>query len=89
LAYLQQDGIAPVLLGEFGGRSIAAEAEGVCQRSLISFLEQGNFSYTNWVWNPDAWIGGLLLEERGTLDRAKVDLLHPSQAPLLGKRGVS
>jgi endoglucanase len=84
-AYLQQDGIAPVLVGEFGGRSIGSDAEGIWQRSLIGFLEQGGFSYTYWVWNPDAWIGGLLQDDRGTLDRAKIDLLRPSQAPPFGK----
>jgi endoglucanase len=83
-AYLQQDGIAPVLVGEFGGRSIGSDAEGVWQRSLISFLEQGGFSYTYWVWNPDSWAGGLLLDDRGTLDRSKMSLLGPWQAPLLG-----
>ena len=56
-AYLQQDGIAPVLIGEFGGRSIGSDSEGIWQRSFISFLEQGGFSYTCGVWNPDAWIG--------------------------------
>jgi endoglucanase len=80
-AYLQQDNIAPVLVGEFGGRSIWSDTEGIWQRNLISFLEQGNFSYTYWVWNQDAWIGGLLLDDRGTLDRNKMDLLHPSLAP--------
>jgi len=84
-AYLKQDGIAPVLVGEFGGRSIGSDAEGVWQRSLISFLEQGGFSYTYWVWNPDAWIGGLLVDDRGDLDQAKLRLLGPSQAPLLGR----
>jgi len=88
-AYLQQDDVAPVLIGEFGGRSIGADPEGLWQRSLISFLMQGGFSYTYWVWNPDAWIGGLLLDDRGTLDHAKLGLLGPSQAPLLGKRSVS
>ena len=53
-AYLQQQGIAPVLVGEFGGRSIGSDPEGAWQRTLISFLEQGDFSYTYWVWNPDA-----------------------------------
>jgi hypothetical protein len=56
----------------------------VWQRTLIDFLEQGGFSYTYWVWNPDAWIGGLIVDDHGTLDRAKIDLLRPSQAPLLG-----
>jgi endoglucanase len=85
-AYLQQDDVAPVLLGEFGGRSIGSDAEGVWQRSLISFLEQGGFSYTYWVWNTDAWIGGLLVDDRGTLNHAKIDLLRPSFAPMLGTR---
>jgi endoglucanase len=84
-AYLQQDGIAPVLIGEFGGRSIGPDAEGIWQRSLISFIQEGRFSYTYWVWNPDAWIGGLLVNNRGDLDRAKLGLLGPSQAPLLGR----
>jgi endoglucanase len=88
-AYLQQDGIAPVLVGEFGGRSIGSDPEGLWQRNLVSFLQQGGFSYTYWVWNPDQWIGGLLQDDRGTLDRAKVDLLGPSQAPLLGKRSAT
>src|SRR5229473_3057761 len=44
-AYLQQGGIAPVLVGEFGGRSIGADAEGLWQRNLIDFLTQGGFSY--------------------------------------------
>jgi endoglucanase len=83
-AYLQQDGIAPVLVGEFGGRSTGSDPEGVWQRSLISFLERGGFSYTYWVWNPDSWTGGLLLDDRGTLDRGKMSLLGPWQAPLLG-----
>jgi endoglucanase len=82
--YLQQDGIAPLLVGEFGGRSIGADVSGVWQRSLVNFLERGGFSYAYWVWNPDGWIGGLLLDDRGTLDRAKLDLLRPSMAPLLG-----
>jgi endoglucanase len=81
-AYLVQDNIAPVLVGEFGGRSIWGDPEGIWQRSLINFLASGGFSYTYWVWNPDAWIGGLLLDDRGTLNQPKIDLLRPSQAPL-------
>jgi endoglucanase len=84
-AYLQQDGIAPVLVGEFGGRSIGQDPEGIWQRALIEFLEQGGYSYTYWVWNPDTWSGGLLLDDRGNLDGAKIALLAPSQAPLLGQ----
>jgi endoglucanase len=83
-AYLQQDGVAPVMIGEFGGPSVGYDPEGTWQRSLINFLEQGGFSYTYWVWNPDAWIGGLV-DDRGTLDQTKIKLLRPSQAALLGR----
>jgi endoglucanase len=86
-AYLQQDGLAPVLVGEFGGRSIGGDPEGVWQRALIDFLAQGGFSYTYWVWNPDGFVGGVLVDGRGSVDAAKLRLLAPSQAPLLSNRG--
>jgi aryl-phospho-beta-D-glucosidase BglC (GH1 family) len=84
-AYLQENGVAPVLVGEFGGPSLGSDADGVWQRSLVRFLGQEGFSYTYWVWNPDAWIGGLLLDDRGTLDQTKIKLLRSTQAPLLGQ----
>jgi endoglucanase len=84
-AYLQQDGVAPVLVGEFGGRSIGGDPEGIWQRTLIDFLTAGGFSYTYWVWNPDGWVGGLLLDGHGNVDQAKLSLLSPSQAELLGR----
>lgn len=84
-AYLQQDGIAPVLVGEYGGRSIGQDTEGVWQRTLIEFLQQGGFSNLYWVWNPDGWTGGILLDDRGNLDRAKLSLLAPGQGALLGQ----
>jgi endoglucanase len=83
-AFLQQDGVAPVLVGEFGGRSIGDDAEGLWQRSLINYLTEGGFSYTYWVWNPDGWVGGLLVDNHGNLDTAKLRLLRPSQAAILG-----
>jgi len=84
-AYLQENGVAPVLIGEFGGPSLGSDADGVWQRSLVSFLGQEGFSYTYWVWNPDTWIGGLLLDDRGTLDQTKIKLLRSTQAPLLAQ----
>jgi endoglucanase len=84
-AYLQREGIAPVLIGEFGGRSIGGDAEGIWQRGLIDYLEQGGFSYMYWVWNPDSWTGGLLVDGQGHVNQAKLTLLGPSQAGLLGK----
>jgi endoglucanase len=84
-AYLREQGVAPVLVGEFGGRSVGQDPEGVWQRTLISFLQDEGFSYTYWVWNFDGWTGGILQDDGNTLNRSKLSLLSPSQWPLLGK----
>jgi len=85
-AYLKLDGIAPVLVGEFGGRSVSDDPSGVWQRALLEYIEREGFSYTYWVWNQDDWIGGLVQDDAGTLNQAKLALLAPSQWPLLGRR---
>ncbi len=85
-AYLQLDDVAPVLLGEFGGRSVGQDAEGVWQRSLVSFLRQNDISYTYWAWNPSPGdTGGILEEDWTTLDTAKLGILSAYQWPLLGE----
>ena len=78
--YLQQDGIAPVIVGEFGGRSVGGDKEGVWQRSLLSFLQANGLSYTYWAWNPDsADTGGILEDDWTTLDRNKLGILAAYQ----------
>jgi endoglucanase len=84
-AYLQEQAVAPVLIGEFGGRSVGQDTEGVWQRTLISFLRDEGFSYTYWVWNFNGWTGGLLLDDQTTLNTSKLSLLSPSQWPLIGE----
>jgi endoglucanase len=85
-AYLQQEGIAPVWMGEFGGRSMGGDPEGVWQRNLVSFLKKGGISYAYWCWNPDSGdTGGILEQDWTTVDRAKMDILSAYQWPLLGR----
>ncbi|HEX6350898.1 MAG TPA: glycoside hydrolase family 5 protein [Candidatus Dormibacteraeota bacterium] len=73
-----------VLVGEFGGRSVGTDPEGVWQRSLVEFLKRNRFGYTYWAWNPDSGdTGGLLKDDWQTLDQAKLDLLAGYQAPRL------
>ena len=85
-AYLQMDNVAPVLLGEFGGRSVGQDPEGVWQRSLVSFLRQNDISYTYWSWNPNSGdTGGILEEDWTTLDAAKLGILSAYQWPLLSE----
>src|SRR5262249_7780327 len=53
-AYLQLEHRAPVLLGEFGGRSVGQDPAGKWQRSLIAYLQRTGTSYTYWSWNPNS-----------------------------------
>jgi endoglucanase len=83
-AYLQQDGIAPVLLGEFGGPSMGQDTEGIWQRTLVTFLKANHISYTYWAWNADAGdTGGILNGDWTTLNRSKLDVLSAWQWPVL------
>ena len=84
-AYLRLDNVAPVLVGEFGGRSVGSDAEGTWQRNLVAFLRENGISYTYWSWNPDSGdTGGVLQDDWFTLNKAKEDLLAGYQWPLLG-----
>ena len=83
-AWLKTDGIAPLLVGEFGGRSVGRDPEGVWQRTLIDFLKTSGLSYTYWSWNPDSGdTGGILKDDWLTPDRTKLDLLATYQWPRL------
>jgi endoglucanase len=83
--YLNVDGTAPVLLGEFGGRSVdPGTTEGVWQHKLFEYLKEHGISYTYWSWNPDSGdTGGVLKDDWQTVDQAKVDLMSGYQAPRL------
>ena len=82
--YLQKDGTAPVYVGEFGGRSMGQDAEGVWQRSLVNFLKTNNIGYTYWSWNPDSGdTGGILQNDWKTVNQAKLQMLKAYEWPLL------
>ena len=88
-AYLQRDGTTPVLLGEFGGRSMGTDVAGQWQRTLVSFLKSRQINYTYWSWNPDSGdTGGILDADWKTVDQAKMDVLSAYQWPMLGKASV-
>ena len=89
-AFIQRQGIAPVLMGEFGGRSVGIDAEGIWQRAMLKFLKEQGINYTYWALNPNSGdTGGVLLDDWKTLDRAKLAVLSGYQAPLIGKAGSS
>ncbi|HLZ28150.1 MAG TPA: glycoside hydrolase family 5 protein [Chloroflexota bacterium] len=75
-AFLEQDDLAPVLVGEFGGRSVGSDKEGVWQRTLLAYMRDNNLSYTYWAWNPDSGdTGGILADDWSTLDQSKLAML--------------
>ncbi len=83
-AYLQTQHKIPVLMGEFGGKSMGKDIEGIWQRALVTYLKLNHISYTYWAWNPNSGdTGGVLQQDWKTLDRAKMDILSAYQWPIL------
>jgi len=82
--YIAEEGIAPVLVGEFGGRQVDTNSkEGIWQRQFVGFLNQHSLSFAYWSWNPNSEdTGGLLLDNWQTVDAAKQQMLSPSLANL-------
>jgi endoglucanase len=75
-AYLQQQEIAPVLLGEFGGRSMGSDVAGRWQRDLVQYVKNNAINYTYWSWTPDsADTGGILTGDWKTIDPSKRPIL--------------
>lgn len=75
--YIATRKIAPVLIGEFGGRQVdQASKEGIWQRELVSFIQQKNLSFTYWSWNPNSTdTGGILQDDWSNVNQPKQQLL--------------
>ena len=72
-------------MGEFGGRSVGTDKEGIWQKALFSYLRENNISYIYWTINPDSGdTGGLLLDDWQSIDKAKQALLAGYQFPIIG-----
>ncbi len=76
--YLVTNNIAPVLVGEFGGRQAdTVSKEGIWQRAFVDFIGQKNLSFTYWTWNPDSNdTGGILNDDWLTIHADKQALLN-------------
>lgn len=83
--YIAEEGTAPVLLGEFGGRSVSPKTtEGIWHRELLDYLKKHGISYTYWSWNPNSGdTGGVLRDDWKTIHKDKLELLKSYQAPRL------
>jgi endoglucanase len=76
--FIAQQGIAPVLIGEFGGPQVGLDTvEGRWQRQFLDYLSGSYLSWTYWSLNPDSsGTGGLLNDDWSTVDQPKLALLH-------------
>ena len=87
--FIAQQGIAPVLIGEFGGPQVGLDTvEGRWQRQFLNYLSGSYLSWTYWSLNPDSGdTGGILNNDWSTRrpiqagaaaphDRARADRLY-------------
>jgi endoglucanase len=76
--YIASKGIAPILIGEFGGRQIDDNSkEGVWQRQLVDYIRQKNLSFAYWSWNPNSDdTGGILQDDWLSVEAPKQDVLQ-------------
>ena len=101
--YLFRDGIAPVLLGEFGSKLETASDQQWFD-AMVEYLkgdldgdgdsdletDQEGISWTYWSWNPNSGdTGGILQDDWQTIHRNKVDTLTPVQSEFLEAAGNS
>ena len=75
--YIASQNIAPILIGEFGGRQVDLNSkEGIWQNELVKYIQKNNLSFTYWSWNPDSSdTGGILLDDWESVDLPKQQLL--------------
>lgn len=80
--YVARGDYAPVLMGEFGGRSVGNDREGLWQRQLLNYLHDNALSYVYWALNPNSGdTGGLLDDDWAAVNLEKQMLLQRYQWP--------
>lgn len=75
--YIARRQIAPILIGEFGGRQVDTKSvEGIWLQELVKFIDEKKLSFAYWSWNPNsADTGGVLLDDWYSIDITKQQLL--------------
>ncbi len=76
--YIATKGIAPIFIGEFGGRQVDRNSkEGIWQRELVNYVRQKNLGFSYWSWNPNSDdTGGILRDDWLTVETPKQELLQ-------------
>ena len=83
--YIFKNNIAPVIIGEFGGRNYdTASNEGMWQNELVSYIKTNAINWTYWCLNPNsADTGGILADDWTTVVQGKIAMLKPVMYPLV------
>ncbi len=75
--YLEEDEIAPVMVGELG-TTLAAEEDRVWLETLLAYLDEQGAGFTYWTFNPNSGdTGGILEDDWTTVDAEKMAFLEP------------
>lgn len=75
--YIQKQGIAPVLLGEFGS-ALVTTSDQQWMSSMVNYLKTNGMSYAYWAFNPNSGVtGGLVKADWRTPEAAKLAALAP------------
>lgn len=79
--YLARDGIAPVLLGEFG-TTLRTESDRLWLDTLVGYLAERGISFAYWSFNPNSGdTGGLVMDDWLTPQAEKLQALAPLLRP--------
>jgi endoglucanase len=75
--YIARQKIAPIWIGEFGGRLVDSKSkEGIWQNQFVNYIRAKNLSFAYWSWNPNSSdTGGILLDDWKSIDAPKQVLL--------------
>jgi endoglucanase len=81
--YLIKDGIAPVLLGEFGSL-LQTTSDQQWFSGIVTYLKNTGAGWTFWSWNPNSGdTGGILNDDWTTVNQTKVTALQTIMAPIV------
>lgn len=95
-AYIVREGIAPIWVGEFGGREVDRTSKsGQWQNAFVEFLSQQRMGFAYWSWNPNSGdTGGILQDDWQQIHADKQTLLNQlvpvaAMNPTVGKIAVT
>lgn len=79
--YIAKQGIAPVLLGEFGTK-LESDSDRQWLDQMVTYLSRSGMSYSYWSFNPNSGdTGGLVKDDWRTEETTKILALAPLLVP--------